>query len=59
MINLKELLLADNKITKIERLFKLTNLKILDLSDNKGIKKIENTSFTGLINLEELNLSYC
>ena len=54
-MNLEELYLAENRITKIENLEKLTKLKTLDLSFNY-IDKVENLEANEV--LEELWLSH-
>lgn len=51
LVNLQELYISDNGLTKIEGLDALVNLKVLDVSNNQ-IERIENVS--KLVSLEEL-----
>ncbi|KAJ8589004.1 L domain-like protein [Rhizopogon salebrosus TDB-379] len=55
LVNLEELWLGKNKLTKLENLSKLSSLKILSLQSNR-ITKIE--GLDQLANLEELYLSH-
>ncbi|EIW83980.1 L domain-like protein [Coniophora puteana RWD-64-598 SS2] len=55
LVNLEELWLGKNKITKLQNLSSLKSLKILSIQSNR-IKKIE--GLDGLSNLQELYLSH-